>query len=87
MTIAVFPHSATLHPGGARAQIDINDRVQLAQLLAEMPRPVDSCIHFAGLKAVGESTQIPLLFVASQTLQWTGLVAHSYPLATQVSPE
>ncbi|MEX2395926.1 MAG: UDP-glucose 4-epimerase GalE [Balneolales bacterium] len=37
---------------------DINDRDVLRQLFAEYP--IDGVIHFAGLKAVGESNDIPL---------------------------
>ena len=47
-------------------QIDLRDRPRLAALLGAMTndgrRSVHSCIHFAGLKAVGESTQTPLAY-------------------------
>jgi UDP-glucose 4-epimerase len=42
------------------AQIDIRDRVALRQLLAA--RSFDAAIHFAGLKAVGESVARPLAY-------------------------
>lgn len=39
-------------------QFDIRDKNQLRQLFAETP--IDAVIHFAGLKAVGESVENPL---------------------------
>ena len=39
-------------------KVDIRDRAGLESVLAE--HPVDACIHFAGLKAVGESVAKPL---------------------------
>ncbi len=39
---------------------DIRDRGQLDAVFAE--RPVNAVIHFAGLKAVGESVQVPLRY-------------------------
>ena len=45
---------------------DLRDRPRLAALLDAMTkggeRPVHACIHFAGLKAVGESTEEPLKY-------------------------
>jgi UDP-glucose 4-epimerase len=46
--------SATVH------EVDLLDEVALAQVFAE-EKP-DAVIHFAGLKAVGESAQIPLRY-------------------------
>ena len=47
-------------------QIDLRDRKRLSALLDAMTgsgqRPVHACIHFAGLKAVGESTKEPLMY-------------------------
>lgn len=40
--------------------IDVRDREKMNQVLDE--HPVDCCIHFAGLKAVGESVQRPLAY-------------------------
>lgn len=40
-------------------QADILDRAALCRVFEENPE-IDSCIHFAGLKAVGESTQKPI---------------------------
>ena len=40
-------------------EADILDRAALDRILEENP-DIDSCIHFAGLKAVGESVQKPL---------------------------
>jgi UDP-glucose 4-epimerase len=39
---------------------DVRDRVQLEQVFAE--HPIGAVIHFAGLKAMGESTEIPLAY-------------------------
>ena len=39
-------------------KVDIRDREQMEEILTT--NPVDCCIHFAGLKAVGESVQKPL---------------------------
>ena len=44
----------------AFAQIDIRDRAALRKLFAA--QPFDAVIHFAGLKAVGESVAKPLLY-------------------------
>jgi UDP-glucose 4-epimerase len=40
---------------------DIRDKVTLKKVLDEFPE-IDSCIHFAGLKAVGESVAKPLMY-------------------------
>jgi UDP-glucose 4-epimerase len=40
---------------------DIRDEKTLASILDEFP-DIDSCIHFAGLKAVGESVANPLMY-------------------------
>jgi len=40
---------------------DIRDKVGLKKILDEFPE-IDSCIHFAGLKAVGESVAKPLMY-------------------------
>jgi len=42
-------------------EVDIRDKDSVQDLLKKIPK-VDSCIHFAGLKAVGESTKLPLLY-------------------------
>lgn len=41
-------------------QIDVRDRKALTQIFKDYS--IDAVIHFAGLKAVGESTQIPLKY-------------------------
>ena len=41
-------------------QVDIRDRPALEAIFDA--RPIDGVIHFAGLKAVGESTEIPLTY-------------------------
>lgn len=40
-------------------QVDLLDEKKLDAILTAMP-PCEACIHFAGLKAVGESTRMPL---------------------------
>mmetsp|Transcript_1242 Transcript_1242/g.1816 ORF Transcript_1242/g.1816 Transcript_1242/m.1816 type:complete len:382 (+) Transcript_1242:144-1289(+) len=40
---------------------DIRDKTTLKDVLEEFPE-IDSCIHFAGLKAVGESVAKPLMY-------------------------
>ncbi len=42
--------------------IDVRDRERLAAVFAGAERPIEAVIHFAGLKAVGESVQKPLLY-------------------------
>ncbi len=44
------------------AVVDLRDRDGVRQVLAASPEPVDTVIHFAGLKAVGESVEKPLLY-------------------------
>ena len=41
-------------------EADIRDEAALRQVFAEYP--IDAVVHFAGLKAVGESTQLPLKY-------------------------
>ncbi|MEJ2056281.1 MAG: UDP-glucose 4-epimerase GalE [Desulfofustis sp.] len=41
---------------------DVRDRDQLRNVFSESTSPIDAVIHFAGLKAVGESVQKPLLY-------------------------
>jgi UDP-glucose 4-epimerase len=41
---------------------DVRDRERLAAVFAEAQRPIEAVIHFAGLKAVGESVEKPLLY-------------------------
>uniref|UniRef100_A0A7S3ND55 UDP-glucose 4-epimerase n=1 Tax=Aureoumbra lagunensis TaxID=44058 RepID=A0A7S3ND55_9STRA len=41
-------------------QVDLRDEEKLDSIIAKLDPPADACIHFAGLKAVGESTQKPL---------------------------
>ncbi len=42
-------------------EVDLLDRENLDKVFAENP-DIESVIHFAGLKAVGESTQIPIRY-------------------------
>ena len=42
-------------------QIDLLDKAALDKMFDECP-DIDSCIHFAGLKAVGESVRMPLAY-------------------------
>ena len=45
---------------------DVRDRERLAGVFAEAERPIEAVIHFAGLKAVGESVERPLLYYQNQ---------------------
>ncbi len=47
-------------PVAAVHEVDIRDRAGLEAVFAA--QPVDAVIHFAGLKAVGESVQLPLAY-------------------------
>lgn len=47
------PEALTFH------EVDLSNQEALDKVMSEMPA-CDACIHFAGLKAVGESTQKPL---------------------------
>lgn len=51
-------------------QVDLLDQTELDQVFAE--NQIEAVIHFAGLKAVGESVEIPL-FITRITLR-----GHSY---------
>ena len=42
--------------------VDLRDRKQLTTVFSSSRTPVDAVIHFAGLKAVGESVDKPLLY-------------------------
>mmetsp|Transcript_5323 Transcript_5323/g.21107 ORF Transcript_5323/g.21107 Transcript_5323/m.21107 type:complete len:395 (-) Transcript_5323:47-1231(-) len=42
-------------------ELDLCDKQATRDLLCALP-PIDFCIHFAGLKAVGESVKLPLLY-------------------------
>ena len=44
------------------AVVDLRDREQLRAVFQKSLRPFDAVIHFAGLKAVGESVEKPLLY-------------------------
>ncbi|MCQ2429656.1 MAG: UDP-glucose 4-epimerase GalE [Clostridia bacterium] len=48
-------------------EVDLCDAEGLERVFAENPE-LESCIHFAGLKAVGESTQKPLLYYRNNFL-------------------
>ncbi len=41
---------------------DVRDREKLRAVFSETASPIDAVIHFAGLKAVGESVEKPLLY-------------------------
>lgn len=45
-------------------KVDILDRAALCRVFEENP-DIDSCIHFAGLKAVGESTKKPIEYYSN----------------------
>lgn len=44
------------------AIVDLRDRAGVRQVFAGAPEPIDGVVHFAGLKAVGESVEKPLLY-------------------------
>jgi len=44
------------------AVVDLRDKAGLRDVFLSCNRPVDAVIHFAGLKAVGESVEKPLLY-------------------------
>jgi UDP-glucose 4-epimerase len=43
-------------------QVDLRDAEKLEGVFTAQAAPFDACIHFAGLKAVGESVSLPLLY-------------------------
>ena len=45
-------------------ELDIRDRKKLTEALMNFPK-IDACIHFAGLKAVGESVSHPLEYYSN----------------------
>lgn len=49
----------------AFTKLDLRDAAALESFLSSQPKPFDACIHFAGLKAVGESSAIPLDYYES----------------------
>jgi UDP-glucose 4-epimerase len=51
---------------------DVRDRAVLRSVFAQ--NPIDSVIHFAGLKAVGESAQKPLLYYQNNVLGTINLI-------------
>mmetsp|Transcript_10539 Transcript_10539/g.15391 ORF Transcript_10539/g.15391 Transcript_10539/m.15391 type:complete len:380 (-) Transcript_10539:152-1291(-) len=56
-------------------QCDIRDGKTLQMVLDEFPS-IDSCIHFAGLKAVGESVANPLMYYNCNIGGTTSLLEH-----------
>lgn len=59
---------------------DIRNPKQINQTFASAPSPIEAVIHFAGLKAVGESLKHPLLYwsvnVAGSQNLFAAMVAH-----------
>lgn len=53
-------------------QIDVCDKAKLVEVFNK--HQIDSVIHFAGLKAVGESTQIPLKYYENNILSTLSLL-------------
>ena len=49
-------------------QVDLCDKAALESVFQSVPYPFHSCIHFAGLKAVGESVEKPLLYYNNNLL-------------------
>jgi UDP-glucose 4-epimerase len=54
-------------------KVDLCDQVALRAILASCP-PLCACIHFAGLKAVGESVREPLLYYENNLLSTLNLL-------------
>ncbi|GHP05896.1 hypothetical protein PPROV_000464300 [Pycnococcus provasolii] len=46
-------------------KLDLMDEPALAKLMADAGKPFDACIHFAGLKAVGESVSQPIRYYSN----------------------
>ena len=42
--------------------VDVCDAASLEKVFEQSPVPFKACIHFAGLKSVGESVKLPLLY-------------------------
>lgn len=57
-------------------RVDCCDAPALAQVFADGPadRPIAAVIHFAGLKAVGESTQVPLRYYRNNLIATLNLL-------------
>ena len=56
-------------------KVDIDDAAQLSQVFDEIGDTADSVIHFAAKKAVGESTQEPLLYYRNNLFSLVNLLA------------
>jgi len=54
--------------------IDVRDRERLATVFAQAQRPIEAVIHFAGLKAVGESVEKPLLYYQNNLISTLVLI-------------
>lgn len=55
-------------------KVDIDDAAQLSQVFDEIGDKADSVIHFAAKKAVGESTQEPLLYYRNNLFSLVNLL-------------
>ena len=53
--------------------IDVRDREKLAAVFTGAERPIEAVIHFAGLKAVGESVEKPLLYYQNNLISTLAL--------------
>lgn len=64
--------------------VDLCDRAALENVFLEhaksSSKPFQACIHFAGLKAVGESVQKPLLYYKNN-LGWSSLIVYDLIMA------
>jgi len=56
-------------------QVDLCDKATLEKVFKSASKPFHSCIHFAGLKAVGESVEKPLLYYYNNLLGTINLLA------------
>lgn len=54
--------------------VNMCDSIDLEKVFQETAQPFYSCIHFAGLKAVGESVAKPLLYYKNNILSTINLL-------------
>ena len=54
--------------------VDVCDAAALEKVFQEAPEPFKACIHFAGLKAVGESVRLPLLYYSNNLISTINLL-------------
>jgi UDP-glucose 4-epimerase len=72
--------SLVTHPTHINGQADLTDKEALDKVFASEAK-FDSVIHFAGLKAVGESVQKPLKYYQNNIVSF-GLSWHAFTPST-----